>query len=117
MIWHRIDLNHCLLFIGDNAGNILVQCFLVLLGNEGGPAFDCNDNAYVKLGIGICHNIVLWRTCSPTTPTGLGCWSVCYVSCLLSFGASWHLCSMVSYVLRITAYSSSAPEGRQVYRK
>lgn len=70
--------------MGDNPGNILVQCLFVLFRNEGFPPFDSEDNVYVKLGIGIRHDIVLWRLYSPVAPLGLGCWSVRCVSIHLS---------------------------------
>ena len=44
----------------------------MLLGNEGFPAFDCNDNAYVKLGICISHDVVLSKAYPPVAPLGLG---------------------------------------------
>ena len=60
--------------MGDNAGNILVKCFFVLFGNEARPAFDSKNNVYVKLGIGISHDVFAWEdlfTCRPAGALGL----------------------------------------------
>lgn len=70
--------------MGDNAGNILVKCFFMPRRNEGFPAFDSENSVYVKLGIGISDNVVLWSTCSPVAPLGLGRWLVLCVSIYLS---------------------------------
>ncbi len=55
MIWHRIDLNQLLLFVGDDAGYVFVELVFVFFGEKRLPCFDGEDDVYVELCVGICH--------------------------------------------------------------
>ncbi len=55
MIGHGIDLNHLLLFLSDDAGNIFVELFFVFVGDEPLSCFDGKDDVYVKLGVCVWH--------------------------------------------------------------
>ena len=56
MIWHRINLNHLLLLMGKDAGDIPMEFGFVLLRDEGLSPFDSKHNVNIELGIGSCHD-------------------------------------------------------------
>ena len=55
MVRHRINLNHLLLFVGDDAGDVFVDLGFVLFGDEGLSSFDGKDDVYVELCVGVSH--------------------------------------------------------------
>ena len=55
VIRHRVNLNHLLLFVSDDAGNIFVEFIFVFFGDDGLSSLNGKDDVYIELSVGICH--------------------------------------------------------------
>ena len=53
---------------------------LCMFGDKGLSAFDSENNVYVKLGVGICHDAYPWGTVHMSPLWGFGClvYAACY---------------------------------------
>ncbi len=49
-------LNHLLLLVGDDAGNVFVELSFMLFRNKRLASFDEKNDVYVELGVGVRHS-------------------------------------------------------------
>jgi len=60
MIGHAVYLQHLMVVILKNAGNILMQTFFPLIANQSGPIFHRENKLDMKLSVCIWHNSLLY---------------------------------------------------------
>ena len=55
VIRHGVYLDNFLFFVCDDARDIAMKLDFVFFWNKGLSAFDCEDDVYINLGVGVGH--------------------------------------------------------------